>query len=343
MTQKDIDRLREPMKIGLIDVDGHNYPNLPLMKIAAYHKSLGDEVEMWWGWSQYDRVYMSKVFDDTYTPDVSEPVNAGTIIKGGTGYFRRNKDGLAEIFTDGKWVNIGTSSAWESGTALYWERLPSEIESCYPDYSLYPELTKDTAFGFLTRGCPNNCGFCMVSQKEGQCSTKVANLSQWWSGQRNIVLCDPNLLACRDHMDLLKQLEESKAWIDINQGLDARLLTPENIAAIKRLKIKEIHFAWDLMKNSKRIIRGLNTWKRYGKKDSHGSWGTVYVLVNFDTTMAENLFRIYKLRQMDFTPYVMIYDKPNAPKEIRWLQRWCNNKAVFKSCPRFEDYDPRRA
>ena len=334
------------MKIGLIDVDGHNFPNLPLMKIAAYHKSNGDEVEMYWGWSKYDRVYMSKIFDDTYTQDVSEPVNAELIIKGGTGYFRRKKDGDAEVFSDGKWTSIGAGegaeSYWYSGSTLYWETLPGEMEKCYPDYSLYLELTKDTAYGFLTRGCPNNCGFCSVSQKEGRCSTKVADLSQWWNGQKNIVLCDPNLLACRDHMDLLRQLEESKAWIDVNQGFDARLLTPENIAAIKRLKIKEIHFAWDLMKNSKRIIRGLNSWKRFGKKNAHGSWGTVYVLVNYDTTMAENLFRIYKLTEMGFDPYVMIYDKPNAPREIRLLQRWCNNKQIFKSCPRFDDYDPKK-
>lgn len=299
------------MKIGLIDVDSHNYPNLALMKISAYHKAQGDEVEWWWGWGQYDRVYMSKVFDDTYSPDHPEPVNAKEIIKGGTGYDKKSE-------------------------------LPFEIEHMCPDYSLYPDLTKDTAYGFLTRGCPNNCPFCGVCEKEGRESRKVADLSEWWSGQKNIVLMDPNLLACREHMDLLGQLADSKAWIDINQGLDARLLTPKNIEAIKRLKIKEIHFAWDLMKNSKRIIKGLNLWKRYGKKDRHGSWGTVYVLVNYNSSMAENLYRIYKLVDMQFTPYVMIFDKPNAPREIRLLQRWCNNKTIFKSCPRFEDYDPRR-
>lgn len=299
------------MKIGLIDVDSHNYPNLALMKISAYHKAKGDDVEWWWGFGQYDRVYMSKVFDDTYSPDMPEPLNASEIIKGGTGYSLANE-------------------------------LPFEIEHMCPDYSLYPELTKDTAYGFLTRGCPNACPFCIVSGKEGRESHKVANLSEWWSGQKNIVLMDPNLLACREHMELLCQLEDSWAWVDTNQGLDARLLTPQNIEEIKRIKIKEIHFAWDLMKNSNRVIRGLNLWKRYGKKNRHGSWGTVYVLTNFDTNMAENLFRIYKLRDMGFDPYVMIYDKPHAPQEVRYLQRWCNNKNIFKSTKRFEDYDPKR-
>lgn len=330
------------MRIGLIDVDSHNYPNLPLMKIAAWHKANGDEVEWHWGWGQYDKVYMSKVFDDTYSADKLEPINAGIIIKGGTGYFRRNKDGRAEVFVDGQWRDNGMQGSCCYGNTVYWETLPGEIEKCYPDYSLYPDLTKDTAYGFLTRGCPNNCGFCIVSQKEGRCSCKVADLSQWWDGQRNIVLCDPNLLACRDHMDLLRQLQESHAWVDVNQGFDARLLTEENIEAIKRIKLKEIHFAWDLMKHTDAILDGLNLWKTHGKKVSHGNWGMVYVLVNFDTTMEENLYRIDTLDAMGFDPYVMVYDKPNAPKEIRDLQRWCNNKAIFKSTKCFEDYDPKR-
>lgn len=298
------------MKIGLIDVDSHKFPNLPLMKISAYHKARGDDVEWYWGFSQYDLVYMSKVFDDTYSSNIPEPLNAKEVIKGGTGYDKQNA-------------------------------LPFEIEHIYPDYGLYPELTKDTAYGFLTRGCPNNCGFCSVCEKEGRISHKVADLSEWWNGQRNIVLCDPNILACREHMELLKQLADSGAWVDINQGLDARLLNMQNIQAIKRIKIKEVHFAWDLMKNSKWILNGLNLWMQHGKKNRHGKWGTVYVLVNYNTTMDENLFRIYKLRDMNFNPYVMIYDKPNASYEIRSLQRWCNNKVIFAKCPKFEDYNPK--
>lgn len=154
------------MRIGLIDVDSHNYPNLALMKISAYHKAHGDEVEWWWGWGQYDRVYMSKVFDETYSPDIPEPLNAKEIIKGGTGYDKKKV-------------------------------LPPEIEHMCPDYSLYPDLTQDTAFGFLSRGCPNNCPFCGVCEKEGRQSLKVADLTEWWNGQKNIVLMDPNLLACR--------------------------------------------------------------------------------------------------------------------------------------------------
>lgn len=301
------------MNIGLIDVDAENngrakYPNLALMKLSAWHKAQGDKVGWWWGWDTYDRVYMAKVFDKTYSQDIMEPVNAAEIIKGGTGYDLEN-------------------------------RLPDEVEHIYPDYSLYPELTKDTAYGFLTRGCPRACHFCIVAGKEGRRSVKVADLDEWWNGQKNIVLMDPNLLAYKGHMDLLQQLIDSEAWVDVNQGFDARLLNERNIEAINRLKLKNIHFAWDYMKEEKPVLRGLDLYRSMATHKPHGAWGTVYVLVNYDTTMEENLYRIYTLRDRGFDPYVMIWDKPNDPKEIKRLQRWCNNRRIFKTCPRFEDYE----
>lgn len=296
------------MKIGLIDVDGHHYPNLALMKLSAWHKARGDTVEWWWGWGQYDRVYMSKVFDETYTPDIPEPLNAKEIIKGGTGYGLDNK-------------------------------LPEEVEHIYPDYSIYHELTKDTAYGFLTRGCPRGCHFCVVAEKEGRGSVKVANLSEWWRGQRNIVLMDPNILACPDHMELLGQLADSKAWVDINQGLDCRLLTEQNIEAINRIKLQEIHFAWDYMKESESVLRGLKLYASLATRKPHGQYGTVFCLTNYDTTMEENLYRIYTLRDMGYDPYVMIYDKPHAQREIKDLQRWCNNRMIFKKEPDFHKYN----
>jgi hypothetical protein len=293
------------MKIGLIDVDGHNFPNIALMKISAWHKTQGDDVEWCLPLDRYDIVYQSKVFDDTYSPDIEWTPQADKIIKGGTGYGLANK-------------------------------LPEEIEHIYPDYGIYPELTKDTAYGFLTRGCPRGCAFCIVAFKEGRRSYKVADLSEFWRGQKNISLLDPNILACREHPDLLQQLIDSKACVDFNQGLDIRLTNERNIALLNRIKVKEIHFAWDNAKDDLKPY--FERYKALAKHKPHGHYGTVYCLTNFGSTMEENLYRIYTLRDLGYDPYVMIYDKPNAPKEVRDLQRLVNNKFIFRSCERFEDY-----
>lgn len=289
------------INVGLIDVDGHNFPNLALMKISAWHKAQGDTVEWWDGFQHYERVYMSKVF--TFTPDMDTCIDADEVVRGGTGY------GL-----EGK--------------------LPHEIEHIYPDYSLYG--ITDTAYGFLTRGCPRACPFCIVSEKEGRQSYKVADLSEWWRGQRYIELMDPNTLASPDHLALLEQLADSRAWVNINQGADARLLTEANIAVLNKIRLKMIHFAWDQMEQSEPILRGLELYAKHGALDERKR--RVYVLVNFNTTMEENLYRIYRLREMQFDPYVMIYNKPHAPREIKRLQRWVNNKFIWRSCERFEDY-----
>jgi hypothetical protein len=295
----------ETMKIGLIDVDSHNFPNLALMKLSAWHKARGDDVEWCFPVYHYDIVYQAKIFSDTYSPDIDWYPNADNVIKGGTGYGLDND-------------------------------LPYYVEHIYPDYSIYPELTKDTAYGFLTRGCPRACDFCIVAEKEGRRSVKVADLSEWWRGQKKIVLLDPNILACRDHMSLLEQLADSGACVDFTQGLDIRLTTERNIALLNRIKVKEIHFAWD---NPKDDLRGFfERYRAFAKHKPHGHYGTVYTLVNHGSTMDDNLYRIYTLRDMGYNPYVMVYDKPNAPKEIRDLQRWCNNRYIFRACPDFKDY-----
>lgn len=287
------------MTIGLIDVDGHNFPNLALMKLSAWHKAQGDEVEMVFPLNRYDRIYASKVF--TFTPDINFDPLTDDFRRGGTGYGLDNK-------------------------------LPDEVEHMMPDYSLYG-ITK-TAYGFMSRGCPRGCPFCIVADKEGRSSRKVADLREWWNGQKEIKLLDPNITACPDWEDLLGQLAESKAQIDITQGVDIRMLSDAKVEAINRLRLKMIHFAWDGNDDLEPLFRKYAPHWKQRSRDRR-----VYVLTNYNTTMEWNLHRIYTLRDCGYDPFVMIYDKPNAPQEIKQLQRWCNNKFIFRSCKRFEDYN----
>ena len=205
------------MKIGLIDVDGHAskkkwgatiYPNLALCKISSYHKMKGDHVEWYDGMfgGEYDIVYMAKVF--TFSNDYMGFVNAKKIVRGGTGY---------DVHSE----------------------LPKEIDDCQPDYTIYPNVPEDVSYGFLTRGCPNKCPWCVVPEKEGKIRPywdvdKVAN------GRKKIVLMDNNLLAAGDYAhEQLDKIIAKGYHIDLNQANDARLVTDE--FARQFAKVRWIH------------------------------------------------------------------------------------------------------
>ena len=288
------------MRIGLVDVDGHNFPNLALMKLATYHKQRGDEVEWAFPLLPYDRVYMAKVF--TFTQDDITAYQTDDIVRGGTGYDLQSK-------------------------------LPADVENCYPDYSIYG--ITDTAYGYLTRGCPRGCPFCIVAEKEGKQSKKVANLENFWRGQKYIKLLDPNLLACPDWKELMQELIDSKAWVDFTQGLDIRLMTAEKADFIRQCKIKMIHFAWDNPEDELTFEK----LKEYRKAFSLPDYKCkVYVLANFNSTHEQDLERVYRLRDIGYDPFVMVYEKWNAPKETKRLQRWCNNKIIFRAEQDFAKY-----
>lgn len=295
------------MKIGLIDVDSHNWPNLRLMKLSAYHKAQVDSVEWWTPEGRYDRVYKSRVFTDAYSKDTFAATNAGEVICGGTGY------------------GPGPD-------------LPDAVEHTRPDYTLYPQFP-DTAYGFLSRGCPRNCGFCIVSGKEGRRSVQVADLSEFWDGQKEIKLLDANLLACPDHEKMILQLAESRAYVDFTQGLDIRLITPDNVALLNKVRTKAVHFAWDnpdidLTPYFRRFLELTNIHSVRRRR--------VYVLTNYASTHEQDLYRVETLRGMGYEPYVMIYDRPSAPPITRQLQRWVNNKRIFHTVPDFANYIPGR-
>lgn len=303
------------MNVGLIDVDGHNFPNLALMRISAYHKAQKDDVEWWQGdLFEYDVVYMSKIFSNDYSPDVPEPINAKRVVKGGTGYCISLVNGK-EVFDESK--------NW---------KLPDEVEHMFPDYSIYPQY--DFAVAMTSRGCPRVCAFCHVAKKEGRCAVKVADVKDFWNGQKKIEVLDSNILACKEKRDLLRQYRETKAVINFNGGLDIRLMNDDDIWDINHMKIKRLHFAWDNPRDDleeKFRIAGQKL-----KADSRHR--VVYVLTNYGSTHEEDRYRVETLKAVGFDPYVMVYDKVHAPRITRQFQRYVNAKQVFWKTENFDDY-----
>ena len=223
------------MKIAIHDSEkeylkGKTFPNYALMKISAYHKSLGDSVEWWYPMGEFDKVYSSKVFD--FTPE--NPFLPADTIKGGTGY--------------------DISSA-----------LPPEIDDMYPDYSIYPDC--DYAIGYITRGCPNNCRWCVVPQKEGG----IKPYRDWRQlvrdDSKKLVLMDNNILACQYGIEQLESLIGSGYAIDLNQGMDARLVTERVAYIISRLNwIRFIRFSCDTVSQIAPIENTIGLLERFGVK-----------------------------------------------------------------------------
>lgn len=223
-----------------------------------------------------------------------------------------------------------------------------------PDYSLYfndtvdfdekGKLTKigikhrETAYGFMSRGCPRGCDFCHVKAKEGLLSHKVADLNEFWSGQKFIELCDPNTLACKNWKSILNQLMQSKSKVNFNQGLDIRFMTEEKAEMINEIKISAIHFAWDRWEDKDLIIPKFEQFRKTSKINQRNL--QVYVLCNYNTTHEQDLFRVKWLKDNGYAPYVTIYNKPSLPEGhiTRRLQRYVNMRAIFWSIKDFSEY-----
>lgn len=284
------------MKIGLIDVDGHgNFPNLALMRLSAWHKGQGDTVEWWDGFCHYDRVYMSKVF--TFTPDVDTVIDADEIVRGGTGY----KD---------------------------YGNLPREIEATPPDYSIYPGV--DYAIGFLTRGCIRNCPWCIVPVKEG----RIRPAATWEEIKRpdssKIIFMDNNVLASDHGLQQIESMGGKKVWVDFNQGLDARLVTPETAELLAGLRwIRFVRLSCDTTEMIPVIERAVEYMKEAGIAKSR-FWA--YMLVQ-DVEEAER--RAIALNEMGVTPFAQPYrdyDGGEPTTEQKHFANWVNKKSVFHSC-----------
>jgi hypothetical protein len=166
----------------------------------------------------------------------------------------------------------------------------------------------------------------------------VADLNEFWNGQPNVDLLDPNTLACAKWKDILQQLINSNAKVNFNQGLDIRFMTDEKAEMLSAIKLDAIHFAWDKFEEKDIILPKFKTFRKRSKINSHDL--QVYVLCNFGTSIEQDLERIYTLRDMGYAPYVMLYNKDALPKghKLRHLQRWVNNRYVFWATESFDDY-----
>lgn len=296
-------------KIGLIDIDNTGFPNLALMKIAAYHKNIGDAVEFA-GLNNYDKTYLSKIFTYTpdYTPDYTPSLaQLGEIIKGGTGY---------DLTT----------------------MLPYEIDNILPDYSIYG--IKDIAYGFLTRGCNHNCKWCVVPKKEGQ-TKPYRDIEQILQGRKKAILMDNNILATDYGIEQIEKIVKFGIRVDFNQGLDARLITPEIAELLSKVKwIRSIRFACDSDSMIEPVIKAMELLVKFGI----GKWRfDNYLLLNGDIESA--YLRAMTMKEYGISispqPYRDFREKNNIPQWQKDFARWGNRKELFKSTD-FKDYEARK-
>lgn len=222
------------MNVAILAVDS-KYPNLALMKISAYHKSVGDSVEWYNPFDRYDRLYMSKVF--AFTPDYDYYITnvSGEVLRGGTGY---------DIHS----------------------MLPEEIDMLQPDYSIYPTIDSRTSYGFLTRGCPNRCRWCVVPQKEGNIRPYMDIDDITMNGIRSyVVLMDNNVLASSYGLSQIEKIVYRKYHVDFNQALDARLVSDDIARLLAKVKwIKRIRFGCDTAAQISYCVDAIERIRRYG-------------------------------------------------------------------------------
>ena len=297
------------MKVGLIAVDS-NYPNLALMKISQYHKNKGDTVEWVSPMFEYDRVYMAKVF--TFTDDYYPLINTEELFKGGTGY---------DIHSN----------------------LPKEIEHVIPDYSLYSQIDNKTAYGFLTRGCPNKCKWCIVPKKEGKITSYMDIEEIAVNGRKNIILMDNNVLASDYGLQQIEKIVSMGVQVDFNQGLDARLVTEDIAKLLAKVKwLKHIRFGCDTPGQIAECDRAATLLDKYGYKKEY----FFYCILLNDFKESFERVNYWKKKGKRYIPYCQPYRDLDKKEQIipQWqkdMARWANRRELYKSMD-FKDYTPRK-
>ena len=290
------------MKIGIHTPD-KKFPNLALMKLSAYHKAKGDSVS-WYEplFNHADIIYSSKVFN--YSHD--DPYLPPDAIKGGTGYDLKNK-------------------------------LSDEIDRMCPDYSIYP--FNDKSYGYLTRGCPNKCSWCIVPEKEGGIRAYM-DIDDILCGKKKVVLMDNNVLAHDHGLEQIEKMIRLGIKVDFNQGLDARIIADNSDIAelLSKLRwLKPLRMACDTKSQMKHIEKATSLLRKFGTTPSNYF---VYVLVK---DIPDALERVNFLKKLKLDPFAQPYrdfDNNILPSvEQKRFARWVNHKAIFKTVE-YKNYVP---
>lgn len=291
------------MKIGLVDVDGHHFPNVALMKIASWHRMRNDNVEWAFAFSEYDRIYKSKVF--TFTPDDLIDYRCTDIRKGGTGYDIKSK-------------------------------LPIEIDQHKGlAYDLYPYCRFSVQF--YSRGCIRQCPYCLVHDKEGEIYS--VEPMEWNPRAEWIEVLDNNFFAAPRWRDAVEDLQRQHLPVKFH-GVDLRIMNEEQAEALNSLQLKgSIHIAWDIPQQD--LTPQLEAITKYIKPYKL----VCYVLIGFNSTHEQDLYRLRTLKQMGILPFVQPFrDYTNKRKPTLYekdLARWANRAWFFKSTD-FMEFEPRK-
>lgn len=298
------------MKIGLIDVDGHHFPNLALGKISRYHKQQGDSVEWYDPFEHYDKVYMAKVF--TFTQEYGYFINADEVEKGGTGY---------DIH----------------------KTLPDFIDRLQPDYSIYNNVDNKTAYGFLTRGCPNKCFWCIVPKKEGKQHPYMDVEEIAIEGRTNLILMDNNVLASEYGLQQIEKIIEKGYRVDFNQGLDSRLVTDDVAKLLAKVRwIHSIRFGCDTPQQILECERAMKMIDSYRKVPATY---LLYTIIGQDINECYHrlsYFRGNKRVRIVGQPYRDFNNNSQViPQWQKDMAHWATKHQLYATCD-FKDFEPRK-
>jgi len=292
------------MNVGLADMNSL-IQNAALMKVSAWHKAQGDTVAWFMPLAGADIVYASRPFPKKAKLDGYLPADA---ILGGTGY--------------------------DPAT-----RLPmGDLDDWMPDYGLYSNCTQ--SIGRLTRGCPRSCPWCVVGPMDGTRVRQVADLADFDGGFRVMRLLDDNLLALPDvAIAACEWALAHKRRLHFD-ALDIRLLRDKDLARLLyRASDGDLRFSFDEPAHESAVREGVALLKSAGASLTHLRF---YVLTNFDTTEAEDDYRLDVIRGLGVRPFVQCFedDSHPIPQRKRDRRRWANLPQVFTTCS-FTDFRAR--